>query len=410
MYVHFKNGDYQQFGTDTISYLSFDAGITDADRKRCYIDNVEQKTITFIFDSLLWRKGNPKKIEVMGSFNNWKSAEGFTLQKSDTAKVKPYWYVTLPYSAIKFPGNSGQPEFKFVLNGGTWLNPPSWLTSGYKFVGTSTNQIIVFSTDDIEEIKAKSELASKKKTLSEFDLTTQQGREDISNVRVVPATTQLIRCYHPFKYTTSDRNSTEWTRVEQVNLFLEEYGIKTDICLSENDVNNLKSVTISGVTKKETIQPYYQGIIDAGRVLYVGGNGGTNYYDCYHDPRSEKVGGWVKQIIDYIASDESLAPYSIHCRIGTDRTGFFCAIIAAICGADYSSIVADYQRSNNMCIKEYRDAKMMQVAFEGLLEVDDISQITDLQKAVTNYFIEAGYTTQEKVVKMIQKLNTTPAE
>lgn len=382
------------------------ATIEMSDRQRCYCEDVNYKTITFIFDSLLWRKKNPKNIEIRGSFNDWGDETKYYLEKVDTAKVRPMWILTLPYSAVKFPGNSGQPEYKFVING-TWQEPPSWLTSGYKFSGTSNNQIIVYSTDNLDEIKEKNKIASKKKALSEFDLTTQKGREDISNVRIVPGTTCLIRSYHPFKYTTSDRNNTEFERVKQVKQFYEEYGVKTDICLSKNQTKDLVSVTISGTTKKEEISAYYQNLINNNKVAYIGSpKSETDYYECYHNPRSALVGGWVGQVIDAITDDTHETPISIHCRIGTDRTGFFCALIGVMCGATFEEVTADYQRSNNMYIKEYRDAKMMKVAFEGLLEVEDVKQVADLKSAVTNYFVSGGYTTQAKVDKMISKLNT----
>lgn len=377
------------------------------DKKRCYSEDVTNKTITFLFDSALWRKGNPKSIEVRGSFNDWGDETKYVLQKCDTAVHHPFWFITLPYSAVKFPGNSGQPEFKFVTNGSTWQEPPSWLTSGYKFNGTSNNQIIVYSTDDLEQIKAKNKIAGTKKKLSDFDLNTQQGREDISNVRIVPGTKCLMRCYHPFKYTTSSRNNTEFERVKQVKMFFEEYGIKTDICLSKDQTKDLVSVTIDGKSQKEEISAYYQNLIDNDKVAYIGyPDSETDYYDCYHDPRSAKVGGWVGQVIDAIVDDSHDVPISIHCRIGTDRTGFFCALIGVMCGATFDEVTADYQRSNNMYIKEYRDANMMKVAFEGLLQVEDVKEVSDLKSAVTDYFISSGYTTQAKISKMIEKLNT----
>lgn len=397
---------YVASDVDSISFFD-DELIELSDSKKCYKEDPYKKTITFLFDSLLWRKWKPTNIEVRGSFNDWGDETKYFLQRVDTAKVRPMWALTLPYSAVKFPGNSGQPEFKFVING-SWQEPPSWLTPGYKFSGTSNNQIIVYSTDNLEEIKAKNKIASTKKTLSAFDLTTQQGREDISNVRIVPGTKCLMRCYHPFKYTTSDRNSTEFERVKQVKMFFEEYGIKTDICLSKNQTKDLVKVTIGGVSKTEEISEYYQNLIDNDKVAYIGyPDSETDYYDCYHNPRSAKVGGWVGQVIDAIVDDNHDVPISIHCRIGTDRTGFFCALIGVMCGASFEEVTADYQRSNNMYIKEYRDAKMMKVAFEGLLDVEDVSKVFDLKSAVINYFVNGGYTTQEKVDKMIEKLNSS---
>lgn len=377
-----------------------------AARKQCFFEDVQAGTITFVFDSTLWKAKNVNKVEVRGSFNNWKETEGYSLAKCDTAKVLPYWFLTVPYEKIKLPGNCGQPEYKFVVNG-SWMDAPSWLTPGYKFGGNDANQIIVFSTDDLEEIKAKSALASKKKKLSDFDLTTEQGRQDISNVRVVPGTTKLIRCYHPFKYTDKNRNNTEFKRVDLVKEYFESYGIKSDICLSENEENNLETRTFDGEKRTESISAYYQGIIDNGAVLYVGvktGAGTPKYETCYSDPAGEKVGSWIGEIIDFIASDATSAPYGIHCRLGTDRTGFFCALIAALCGADTQDIIADYQRSNNMGIMEYRDYKKMKYTLELMLGVEDISTVGNLGDAIRNVLVSKGYTTDVKIQNMLNKL------
>ena len=35
-------------------------------------------------------------------------------------------------------------------------------------------------------------------------------------------------------------------------------------------------------------------------------------------------------------------PYYIHCMEGKDRTGFVCALLEALAGADYSEMCADY--------------------------------------------------------------------
>lgn len=376
-------------------------------RKQCYFEDVKAGTITFVFDSTLWKASGVKSVEVRGSFNDWKHTDGYLLMKCDTAKVRPYWYLTLPYEKIKCPGNCGQPEYKFVTNGSSWKNVPSWLPAEYKFSGNDVNQIIVFSTDNIDEIKAKSTIAAKKKTLSDFDLTTEAGRQDISNVRVVPGTSKLIRCYHPYKFTDKNRNNTEFERVAIVKEYFESYGIKSDICLSENEEKNLESKTFGGKTLKESISSYYQEIINNDAVLYVGvktGLGTPKYETCYSQPGGAIVGGWIGEIIDFIASDATSAPYGIHCRLGTDRTGFFCAIIAALCGADMTAVMDDYQRSNNMGIMEYRDAKKLKYTLELMLGVDELASVTDLGSLIKAKLISEGYTSSSKIEKMIDKI------
>ena len=66
--------------------------------------------------------------------------------------------------------------------------------------------------------------------------------------------------------------------------------------------------------------------------------------------------------------------------------------------------MADYQRSNNMGIMEYRDSKKMKYTLEMMLDVDDLSQVSDLGAAIKNLLISGNYTTDEKVQKMLNKL------
>ena len=44
-------------------------------------------------------------------------------------------------------------------------------------------------------------------------------------------------------------------------------------------------------------------------------------------------------------------PYYIHCTEGKDRTGFFCMLLEAVCGATYEEIVEDYMVSYNLLHK-----------------------------------------------------------
>ncbi|MGM9815507.1 MAG: tyrosine-protein phosphatase [Lepagella sp.] len=382
---------------------------TDEDCAKCFIDNEADKTVSFIFDNNLWKVSNLSKVEVKGSFTSWGSSDEFQMSYDEAGD---FWYVTASYAAVKIPGNSGQPEFKFVTNGSTWQSgsSKSFIPEGYVFMNSDKNNIVVFNSDDFETIKANSKSANVVKKLSDFDLTTVEGQEEISNFRLVPGTKTLYRCYHPFKYSRSD-NPTEPTRVQYVAELSAQKGVSSDICLSGDDTGDLTTYTISGTKYTETIPAYYQEMLDRGHVLYVGTVNGTtpSYNAVYYRINNDTFAAWIREVADFIIDPETPAPFSIHCRLGTDRTGVFCGILAAICGATWDEIATDYQKSNRMGILEFRDYHLLQYSFQLLLGVEDINSVEDLSGAICNYFIENGTLTQEDIDALRQKLCNDPA-
>ena len=107
------------------------------------------------------------------------------------------------------------------------------------------------------------------------------------------------------------------------------------------------------------------------------------------------------EIISYINSHEG--PYYVHCRLGTDRTGVVSAYLAALCGANWQEIAEDYQKSNNMFIQEFRDARLLKHSFNSILGVD-VSEVSDLQKEISQYFIERKIITREDFELLKKKL------
>ena len=376
---------------------------TAAESAKCFIDNPEARTITFIMDNNLWKVQGITRMEVRCSFTGWASSSQCQMSHDTNRDI---WYVTLPYSEVNIPGNSGQPEFKFVSNGGNYLGGDgrSFIPEGYVFLNSDKNNIVVFSTDDFETIKSNSKEANIIKKLSAFDLTTEAGQEEISNFRLVPGTKHLYRSYHPYKITKSD-NSTEPYRMKYVAELATQHGITCDICLSENEENNLKSFNIAGTNYTEKIPAYYQQIISNKRVLYVGaGNSVPTYNVVYYTPESDKFGTWVKEIVEFIADENNPGPFEIHCRIGTDRTGAFSGLLAAICGATWQQIATDYQLTNRMGIQEFRDYHLLQYSFQRLLSTDDINTVDNLQEAMSNYLVNKGYVTAEQLATVRKKL------
>lgn len=378
-----------------------------ADWDRCYAEDAQNRTITFLFDPGRWHLAEVGGVEVRGTFNGWTRTAGYDLRPGRRGDGTPYWSLTLPYAAVRLPGNCGQPEYRFVVDG-QWQNPPPWLAEGYMFPGNDTNQLLLFAGDKLAQIQANIRQGAIRKRLADFDLATDQGRRDLANVRVVPGTTKLVRCYHPFKFTDKNRNRTEFVRVELVKAFYERYGIRGDICLSEDETGNLATLTADGLTRQEEISAYYRHVLmEAGKVLYVGarnGLGTPTYEACYGHPAGEKMGRWLAEVIDFIAAPENPAPFAIHCRLGTDRTGVFCAILGALCGADARAVLADYERSNRMGILEYRHPRKLQYTLELLLGVEHLDDVPNLGEAIATHLVAHGYTTRAQLARLVAKL------
>lgn len=390
--------------------------------KRCYVDDSDEKTITIVYDLNTWNdsKENISTLTVRGSFTTvynssrkrWvEDEENFTLSYDSAYN----WYsLTIPYEKIKRPGFSGQPEYRFYKNG-KQVAIPSFLEEKYQFKNLNNNMLILFRSDlenseRIARLEQNSAAASKVKEISDFNLENDDDKHKVSNFRQVPGTTKFFRSYHPF-YPSHEQTPTEQIRLEQVQAFMELYGIKSDInlCNDRSTTEGMK-YSVNGNDYKVEIPPYYKEIMNAGNVLYVGdknynGNGivpSANFVYYYSD--SDLMKQWMAQICDFINEDKNQAPFLIHCEIGVDRTGVFCGILAALSGASWDEIKADYEKSCEMGIAEFRDSNILKYSLENMLKVYDIAEITDLKSAVQEYFVSSGALTQDKIEKMVEKL------
>ncbi|WP_417068640.1 tyrosine-protein phosphatase [Niveibacterium terrae] len=336
-------------------------------------------------------------VSVRGSFNGWANPTPAAFQMKASATNKGIWFVEVPFASVKIPGNSGQPEFQFIVAGtvaGTaskeaYMGVPSTAPLGYSFSG---NQLLIFPGDDVSAVINNTVIANTVKTINDFNLSTEIGREKISNFRQVPGLTKLFRSYHPFKMSRTQFD-TEVERVKQVNMLMEEHGVQSDITLYKDETASLAA--------GEALTPYYQNIVSGGHVLFLPS---ADYNTVYYSSSGAAFGGWIKQVVEFINNPANNAPVSIHCRLGTDRTGVFTAVLAAFGGAKWDDIKADYQRSNDMGIKEFRDYKILKYSLEKMLGVSDITAVTDLKAAVSKHFIDGGYLTQAQIDAMVAKL------
>ena len=205
--------------------------VTESDLNKCYIDNRDDDKIIFLYDFEKWAQTTKlKSAFVRGSFTSWKDKADYEMTYSKNMNL---CYASVPYSKVSIIGNSGHPEYKFYVNG-TYMAAADYdfITEGYCFHTSDNNLVILFEDDDLDSVIEQSNIAGTVKTLSDFDLTTRLGKEEVSNLRLVPGTTKLFRSYHPY-YPSRPSYETEKTRLETLQALAVEEGIKSDINLTD---------------------------------------------------------------------------------------------------------------------------------------------------------------------------------
>lgn len=390
------------------------------------LDNTNS-TVTFLMDKSLWGVADNSTVYVHGSFNSWthENDETFRMKETDA-----FYYVEIPCSKLTALGNSGHPEYKFVVNEEYQNNyDKTFIPEPYVFHTSDENLIIIYDNEDKDEIAACSKTASIWKALKDWNLNDPDEVANFANFRKVPGTTNLYRSWHPYKAKThksgvfkSDTNekgyfvrATEPARLAKVIALYEENGIQTDICLSENettptydkdgkqqlgcmtysvgtDVAKNDNVQDSGTTYTESIPSYYQAILNAGNVLHMTFTNSNNkeevmqYKYIYQADYNEKyLNDGLQCIIDFIKEGTHPAPYAIHCRLGNDRTGYYCAVISGLCGASWAEIAEDYQKSNYTYLGEYRDQRLLKQVFEKQFNIADITNYSGSQLKTAMY-------------------------
>ncbi|WP_294427375.1 MFS transporter [uncultured Treponema sp.] len=371
--------------------------ITEENFRKCFIDDSANKRFVVLFSEELF---GSKPRSVKAHFNkgiNDHNGEYKGTHYTMTRNPKGFWYCSVQYGDVQQTNQSGQPSYNFKVDGKI-IPPPDFVPDGYiyqKFNGTDKGEkflVLIYSTQNEQFITERLSAAKKCKTLSDFDLDSEEGQKQIANFRLVPGTTNLFRSFHPYndedKKTVSD---TSQKRMEYVAKLSETAGIKADINLSDSCQKN----TTYGMPE------YYQSIIDNDAVLYITD---CSYSECYENSSSKKFAEGIKKIVQFINKTEG--PYQIHCAIGTDRTGVVCAVLSGLCGASWAEIEADYCDSVNMGIYEYRGPGAVQYSIIHLLNVEFIEDIPDLQKSLTDYFTAGGFLTLQEIETMQEKLKS----
>lgn len=383
-----------------------------AEKSNCH--KIDGDQITFIFSTSDKRfnisRSDIKKVYVYGSVSAWGDKEDFRLRGySDDG----CFYRTFPLSVLENVGNSGQPEFLFHIyktDGTEYIDRAhsSWANVDTRLLFANSggvNMVVALPGDDLDEIHSRSVQAEQVDVLSNFDLTNPSEQARIANWRLVPATKNLYRSYHPFDPSRA-KFDTEERRLYWVAQLATAAGINCDIALSGNETGKAgQTYSCGGHNYTITIPEYYKTIINNNRVLYVGtANGHTPSYEAIFESGGERFGQWIKEVVEFVLDDAHPAPYQIHCALGSDRTGAFCATIAALCGATWEQIATDYEATSNMKVNEYRHRNCIRYCLKHLCGVDPATDAT-FNEAVKKHFIDDGYLTEAQITALKAKLN-----
>lgn len=339
------------------------------------------KTIVFSFNEHIQNQTNVTSVSIIGTFNEWQNLPNWQLKQ----KGNGLWELQVPAEKTAIPGNSGYAEWKFLVNGSIALLPLPKTPAGYTF---KDNNIIIFPHDDTKKIAENEQTALRIKTLSDFDLSNENDRKIIANFRLVPGTAALFRSYNPCDF--SKPHDAEVNRHSYVNEFIEKHRVKSIISLSGNYVP----------WSKEFPTTYVQNIIEDGHFLAIE----PSYESVYYKSDSKEFALQFKNIVEFIGNPAHTPPFLVHCKIGTDRTGVVSALLAALCGASWSDISTDYQKSNEVGFQEYRAVQLLQYSLENMLKTT-VSNKVDLKKRVSEYFIEKGYMTAKNMSELVAKLS-----
>lgn len=352
---------------------------TDEELARACVVNKEDKTVTFIFCQRMW-KDSGSYCTVKGSFNGWLPAQYILLPDN-----QGNYSLTLPLASVMVPGNSGRPEYQIMADGMT-LHPSRssvGVPDGYVFADGSEHFMIILDEEDLEKAKIDNQRVSTLKTLEDFDLTTREGQEEISNFRKVPGTKQLFRSFHPIKYSYKNYE-TEYTRHCVLEQLCIQEGIASDINLSGSASLRPENITLCGQPFTESVPDFYKEIMTAGRVLNVGLAHGLNpptsedvYFQHWFNNGQinvamsrVRISQMLQEIVEFVNSDKSQAPYLIHCHVGQDRTGVMCALISGLCGCSWEEIAQDFEKTQRLGCREMRERRLLKFALEKFLDID----------------------------------------
>lgn len=279
-----------------------------------------------------------KSIQVTGSFNNWKPTEFWSLRYEKPGR----WILDLPLGRVEAPGNSGYPEYQFLLNKSVILGADFFPDEPR----IGNNFLIVPASDSATWMQRIRDLTAPP-TTEVKDKNYLGNFFEVGGGNLAPA--KLFRSSHPFLPALADERDRE--RMKAVVELWNQHHIRYVINLSDGE-----GVIFDSACPK----PYALAARD-GRVLFLPLEYGLVYYHSRGNLFQSSIG----KIITFLA--QTLGPWIVHCRLGIDRTGVVIAILQALAGAAWTHIVQDYTRMAVFEPLEYRHANLIRYSIARLI-------------------------------------------
>ena len=153
-------------------------------------------------------------------------------------------------------------------------------------------------------------------------------------------------------YRSASMTNNERNRRATVNALMKKYGINTALCLSEKE-ETLREQKEKG----DWVYDRFDELYETGNAIPIG-LGIFVASEKFHRVLSKGL----------LAMCEKSGPYLISCMEGKDRTGYACALLEGLAGADYAVMKEDYLKTyeNYYGLKEEEDP-------EGVRQVLDFS-------------------------------------
>ena len=180
-------------------------------------------------------------------------------------------------------------------------------------------------------------------------------------------------------------------RAPYVDDLAESAGIRliVDLADSSEDIDGFMG-------SSDFDSPYFRSLYDAGSVISADMNA-----DYMSDDFKTRLTGALRIM------SKTDGPYLIHCLEGKDRTGFVCALLEALAGADYEDITADYMISyeNYYGVDPKKDTRryetILNTIFVPMLRciagVDDRADLkgADMEAGAREYLMSGGMSAEE---------------
>ena len=243
--------------------------------------------------------------------------------------------------------------------------------------GIEAGETVVISLDEPEKYK---ELFEAYNIDPNWEQRPGQTVEEYLNVRSPSAGTMekgiLYRGASPF--------SEKLQRIDEMEEYLKQHGIRTIVSLSEESEEDLKT---------KEFPEYSKQLVQEGNVIVI--PMGVDY-------REPKV---MKQIgIGLNRMSEKEGPYLIQCSYGRDRTGVICALLEALCEASAQEIIDDYMISYKNLHEIPMDSESTQYQLYYTRMMESLGQVgfpsegfenADLEQIARTYLSECGMSETE---------------